>query len=223
MVIEPNLDPKDATLSRTIPDQPEEDYLATGHAALIAQAEGCAAEDPGIASYPGTLRAADPRAMHRCATALVTVSLRETFIGLNMPRTYVFGVQSLPHPHEELLRAGGVPMVVVLDAGHDMLITNPVGVAHAIAETLASSAPGTRLPAERPPPRRRPAVSRHPPTATRRIVLWGVGGPTHDHHRHLAVMLAADVMGVRSRGSRRKRVASSRPDERRRAAKRLRS
>jgi len=98
VAIEPNLDPKDATLSRTNPDQPEEDYLAMGHAALIAQAEGCAAGDPGIASYPGTPRAADPRAGHRCATALVTVSLRETFFGLTIPRTSVFGALTLPHP-----------------------------------------------------------------------------------------------------------------------------
>ena len=137
VVAEPNLEPEDATLSRTIADQTEEAYVATGHAALVARAEAWATEDPAIASYPGTLRAADPRAMHRCATALVGASLRETFFGLDLPRTYVFGALSLPHPHQDLLRAGGVAMAVVPDAGHLMMSENPDGVARVIAETLA--------------------------------------------------------------------------------------
>ncbi len=135
VAIEPNLDPKDATLSRTIPDQPEEDYLATGHAALIAQAEGCAAGDPGIASYPGTPRAA-ARGMHRSATALVASTVREAFFALRLPRTDVFGARTLPHPHEALLRAAAVVVVVVPDAGHDLLVANSEGVALALTGTL---------------------------------------------------------------------------------------
>jgi pimeloyl-ACP methyl ester carboxylesterase len=46
VVAEPNLEPEDATLSRTIADQTEETYVATGHAAVVAQAEAWAAETP---------------------------------------------------------------------------------------------------------------------------------------------------------------------------------
>jgi pimeloyl-ACP methyl ester carboxylesterase len=136
VVAEPNLDPAEATVSRLIADQTEEAYAAAGHAALVAQAEIWAAESPTTATYPGTLGAADPRALHRSATALVAASLRETFFGLDIPRTYVFGARSLPDPLEEVLRTRGVPMAVVPDVGHGMMDTNPEGVARVVAETL---------------------------------------------------------------------------------------
>ena len=136
VLAEPNLEPEDATLSRAIADQTEEGYVATGHAAVIAQAEAWAAENPAWADYPATLRATDPGAMHRSAAGLVAASLGAALFGLAVPRTYVFGAQTLPHPHEELLRAGGVPIAVVPDAGHGMVSENPDGVALAVAETL---------------------------------------------------------------------------------------
>lgn len=136
VVLEPNLDPEDATLSRVVAEQTEEAYVAAGHAKLVAQAEGWAAEDVTYATYVGTLRAADPRAMHRSATALIAASLRETFFGLRLPRTYVFGARTLPHHHEAFLRGSDVAVMVVPDAGHDMLTTNPNGVANVLAATL---------------------------------------------------------------------------------------
>ncbi len=137
IVAEPNLEPEDATLSRTVADQTEAGFVAAGHAALVAEAEGWAAEIPAWAAYPGTLRAADPGAMHRSATALVAASLDGVFFGLTLPRTYVFGAQTLPHRHEALLRAGGVPVAVVPDAGHGMPGENPAGFAEAVAEALS--------------------------------------------------------------------------------------
>ena len=137
IVAESNLDLEDATLSRMIADQTEEAYVAAGHTALVAQAEGWAIQDTVMASFPGTLRAADPQAMHRSATALAAGSLRELFFGLTLPRTYLFGASTLPHAHEALLRASGVPMVVIPDAGHAMMGENPDAVARAVAATLA--------------------------------------------------------------------------------------
>ncbi len=136
VVAEPNLEPEDATLSQMVADQTEEAYVAAGHAALVAKAEAWAAETPGGGDYPGTLRATNPAAMHRGAAALVAASLSETFFGLSLPRTDVFGAQTLPHRHEELLRAGGVPVAVVPEAGHGMMGENPAGVAQVVAETL---------------------------------------------------------------------------------------
>jgi len=134
VVAESNLEFEDATLSRTVADQTEEAYVTAGHAALVAEAEAWAVENPAWADYPGTLRATDPAAMHRAAAALVAASLGEAFFGLSLPRTYVFGALSLPHHHEALLRAGGVPTAVVPDAGHGMPGENPSGFAQAVAE-----------------------------------------------------------------------------------------
>jgi pimeloyl-ACP methyl ester carboxylesterase len=58
------------------------------------------------------------------------------FFGLSLPRTYIFGAQTLPHRHEALLRAGRVPVAVVPDAGHGMTGENPAGFAQAVAEAL---------------------------------------------------------------------------------------
>ena len=139
VVAECNFDPEDATFSQMIIDQArsEEDYITSGHAAVIAQAEEWAAAEPVLGSFPGTLRAADPRAVYRCSAALVECHLRETFFGLGMPRTYVFGAQTLPHHHEPLLEAGGVPIAVVPEAGHEMPGENPEAFTVIIASTLA--------------------------------------------------------------------------------------
>jgi pimeloyl-ACP methyl ester carboxylesterase len=145
VVSECNLDPEDATFSQMIIDQSagEQEYVATGHAAIIAKAEGWAAGEPALSWLPGTLRAADPRAVRRCAAALVGVHLRNAFFGLPMPRTYVFGAKSLPHRHERLLEAGGVPIGVVPAAGHVMMVDN----AEAYAAILASTIAGAEIPA----------------------------------------------------------------------------
>jgi hypothetical protein len=84
--------------------------------------------------------------VYRCATALVTCHLTETFFGLALPRTYIFGSKTLPHQHESLLQAGGVPIAVVPDAGHAMPDDNPEAFAAIIASTLSRS--------ELPPPYR---------------------------------------------------------------------
>jgi pimeloyl-ACP methyl ester carboxylesterase len=138
VVAECNFDPEDATFSRMILDQvrDEEEYVASGHAAMISQVEEWAAAEPTMGSYAGTLRAADPRAVYRCAAALVTCRLRETFFGLTIPRTYVFGAKTLPNHHEPLLMAGGVPIAVVPDSGHGMVGENPTAFAAIIASTL---------------------------------------------------------------------------------------
>jgi pimeloyl-ACP methyl ester carboxylesterase len=49
---------------------------------------------------------------------------------------YLFGAQSLPHPHQDLLRVHGLPFTVIPDAGHGMMGENPRAVAQAVADTL---------------------------------------------------------------------------------------
>lgn len=142
IVVEPNLDPEDAFFSGTVVARwtTEEEYLTSGHDALIAEAEEEARAMPTslvVGSYAETLRAADPRAVYRCARALVACDVRETFFGLAKPRTYVYGARTLPHRHEAWLVAGGVPIAVVPDAGHDIPAENPEAFAGIVASTLA--------------------------------------------------------------------------------------
>jgi len=152
VVAECNFDPEDATFSQMIVDQAktEEEYSTAGHDAVVSQAEGWAVSEPALGSFPGTLRAADPRAVYRCSVALVECHLRETFFELGMPRVYVFGAKTLPHHHEPLLAAGGVPIAVVPEAGHMMTGENPEAFTAIIASTLSRS--------EIPQQYRRPAM-----------------------------------------------------------------
>ncbi|MDQ2655767.1 MAG: alpha/beta hydrolase [Chloroflexota bacterium] len=139
VVAECNLDPEDATFSQTIVDlaPTEEDYVAWGHAEIVDQAEDLAATDSIGGSFPGTMRAADPRAIYRCSQALVSCRLRETFFGLSTPRTYVFGERSLPHHHLSMLEAGGIPVGVIPKAGHTMVLETPEAFAAIVASTLS--------------------------------------------------------------------------------------
>ena len=77
--------------------------------------------------------------------------MRETFFELGMPRLYLFGAKSLPHHHEPLLEAAGVPIAVVPEAGHAMPGENP----EAFAAIIASSLTGGEV----PPPYRRTAAA----------------------------------------------------------------
>lgn len=140
-VIEPNLDPADAFFSGVMIERwpTEADYLTVGHKTLIAETVDEATAEPhrlDLGSYVGTLRAADPRAVYRCARALVNCDVREAFFSLNMPRTYVFGERSLPHRHAPWLQTAGVPTAIVPDAGHDVPNDNPDGLAAVIASIV---------------------------------------------------------------------------------------
>lgn len=141
IVAEPNLDPEDASFSGVIVARwpTEEAFVTAGHATLITEAEAEArplSTSLTTGSYAGTLRAADARALYRCSGALVGCELRETFFNLTMPRTYVYGAHTLPHRHESWLQAEGVPVAVVPEAGHDMLVTNPGAFAAVIARVM---------------------------------------------------------------------------------------
>jgi pimeloyl-ACP methyl ester carboxylesterase len=62
--------------------------------------------------------------------------MREHFLQLPMPRSYLFGERSLPDPDTEQLPAKGIPVLIVPDAGHGMMWDNPVGFATALKHAL---------------------------------------------------------------------------------------
>lgn len=136
VVAEGNLDPGPGTVSGPVAAQSEARYVTRGHADLIA-----AVERQGFAGYAGTLRASDPRAMHRSAVSLIAPrdpSLRDRIYGLSMPRAYLFGTHSLPDRDTDELPAHGVQVEIVPDAGHDMMGDNPDGFATALARAMSA-------------------------------------------------------------------------------------
>jgi pimeloyl-ACP methyl ester carboxylesterase len=134
IVAEGNLDPGGGIVSAGIAGQTESGFVTAGHAALLEQIF----EDFGDPRTQ-TLRAASPVGLYRTAVGLVKgtePTMRERIYKLPIPRAYVFGERGLPDPETEQLASHGVPVLVVPDAGHDMPLDNPAGLAHTVAEAL---------------------------------------------------------------------------------------
>ncbi len=140
---EPNLDSGGGTVSRAIASQTLSRYVSRGHAVMVR-----AARRRGQTVWASTLSLSSPNAIHREAVSLVEgarPSWRKILATLPMPRTVVFGAQSLPDQDTIRLPAIGVSTMVVPRAGHGMAQDNPTGLAIALAEATASPRPNYRI------------------------------------------------------------------------------
>ena len=54
-----------------------------------------------------------------------------------IPRTYIFGRRTLPHPDWRALPQKGIQVLAVNHAGHGMAWDNPHGLAQALAAALS--------------------------------------------------------------------------------------
>jgi pimeloyl-ACP methyl ester carboxylesterase len=136
VVAEGNLDPGIGTMSASIAAQSEEEYLTAGHAAALHYVR---ANLPLIA---GCFAIADPFATYWTSRKLfegTRPTMREHFLSLSIPRVFIAGEKSLPNPQWETLPNAGIPVLVVPNAGHVMMIDNPNGFAETIATALAPS------------------------------------------------------------------------------------
>lgn len=130
IVLEPNLLPWDGTASVEIARQSESEFVDTGVAELIADA------DPEWAS---TLRVADPVALHRTAVGLCVgpePTIRSMLESATVPRVFVYGDRTDPPSQEAELVSAGVEVVRVADAGHVMMADNPAGVVEVLRAAL---------------------------------------------------------------------------------------
>lgn len=115
----------------------EEAFVEVGFARLLAQVGS---------TWAATVRLADPVAMYRSEHALGSDMpvLDDVLLALAMPRAIVEGDRSgWLHDYPDL-RAAGIPVYVVADAGHTMMLDNPAGFAGAVAQALPVNAPDLR-------------------------------------------------------------------------------
>lgn len=134
---EGNLDPGPGFVSGRITAMSEADFAATGHGEFVRMVV-----QAGFPDYAGTVRAADPVGLYRSAASLIaerTPTYREHLAELAIPRTYVFGEQTLPDPDVDRLPGIGVDVRIVPDAGHGMMIDNPDGFATVVADAVADA------------------------------------------------------------------------------------
>jgi pimeloyl-ACP methyl ester carboxylesterase len=139
VISEANLDPLPASTtgraSQAIRLQPEADFVATGYDQLIADSP----------SWAGTLRQCSALAVHRSAVGLTsgtTPTMREMFVSLDMPRTFIHGDRGEPLLDPAGLRAAGIQVITIPDAGHMMMRDNPPAFVDAVASALGQTPGG---------------------------------------------------------------------------------
>lgn len=136
VISEANLDPLPPSLtgraSQAIRAQSEAEFVVTGYDRLIAT----------FPEWAMTLRVASPHAVHRSAVGLnvgTVPTMREMFVAMAIPRTYIHGDRGEPLLDAEGLRRSGVRVVPIPNAGHMMMFDNPEAFLAALAEGLRAT------------------------------------------------------------------------------------
>ncbi len=138
IVSEPNFEPGEGEMSGRIAAMSERDYLAHGHGDLL-RAERSDSGNIWATTWAASVAASLPQAMHRGATSLVVGSeptWGAQLQAMTMPRTAIFGENSLPDRYADRLPDAGIRVEIVPDAGHVMAWENPAGVALAVRRGL---------------------------------------------------------------------------------------
>ena len=122
VISEANLDPLPASTtgrtSQAIRGEPEADFVARGYRHYLDT-------NP---QWAPTLRFCSAVAIHRSAVGLTlgtTPTMREMFVSMSIPRTFIHGDRGEPLLDADGLRAAGVRVVMIPDAGHMMMFDNP--------------------------------------------------------------------------------------------------
>lgn len=129
VLVEPSLHPT----PRPIPEScTEEEYVRVGAARRLADAGP---------QWAATMRLADPVALYRTELGLGAGMpvLDDVLLGLPMPRAVIEGGLSGWLADDPRLRAAGIPVHVVPDTGHVMMLDDPSGFARALVAALATA------------------------------------------------------------------------------------
>ena len=133
VISEANLDPLPASatgrVSQAIRLQSEAEFVASGY-------QRCLDDYPG---WVPTLQQCSPHSVYRSAVGLTTgttPTMREMFVSMTMPRTFIRGDRGEPLLDAEGLEAAGVRVVVIPDAGHMMMTDNPPAFLSAVVAAL---------------------------------------------------------------------------------------
>ncbi|TDR79935.1 alpha/beta fold hydrolase [Paludibacterium purpuratum] len=132
VLAEPNLANGGGTFSKHIAGQPLERYLSQGHAELIRVADN--------SQWAGTMQCASPLAIYRSAEGLITGAepcWGEQLKALPMPRTVLYGEQTLPDAQYDRLPELGVERGLIANCGHSIPHDQPAALARALAKALA--------------------------------------------------------------------------------------
>jgi pimeloyl-ACP methyl ester carboxylesterase len=145
VLAEANLEAGGGGLSKMISNQTESDFVSSGYSDFIENLRRAAKEEDTLASIAvGMWQVTSPLALHRSAVSLVRGTqpvMWDQLLELSIPRTFIFGGRSLEDYEEDRelqirLKAHGINVLVVPNAGHGMMSDNPIGFAAAINGAL---------------------------------------------------------------------------------------
>ena len=145
ILAEANLDAGGGILSRSIAAQTEIDFIKSGYQELINSRRSAALNGDYTSSLAlGLWQVASPRALYGGAVSTIKGTepvMWDQLIQLSIPRTYIFGSQSLENYEEDRalqtrLKEHNIHVAVVPEAGHGMMAENPTGFAEVIVESL---------------------------------------------------------------------------------------
>ncbi|MEZ8054839.1 alpha/beta fold hydrolase [Vibrio splendidus] len=141
---ESNLDNGGGMFSQKVASMTETDYVSFGHEKLVSQ-NRIESETSAIC-WSLSMNISLPQAIYRESISLINgsnPSWREILYSLNIPKTYLFGSDSLPDDDLEKLPLHGVKVDIIPDAGHSMAWENSTGLALAIANAIGSKSSNT--------------------------------------------------------------------------------
>lgn len=139
VISEANLDPLPASAngraSQAMRLQTEAAFVETGYQRYLD-------ENP---EWAKTLRLCSPLAVHRSAVGLTsgtTPTMREMFVSMTMPRTFIHGDHGEPLLDAAGLREAGIQVITIPNAGHMMMRDNPPAFVDAVVTALGQTPGG---------------------------------------------------------------------------------
>ena len=142
IVAEPNLVARDATMSRRISARSEAEFRELFPSFVEKLMADARQSGHAMIAFADSLRRSTAIALHRSARSLIAVTsppeFVDSFLSLPMPKHYLISDETLPSlpPPPELVRAH-VPIHVIENCGHGMMVDNPAGFCQAIGKALA--------------------------------------------------------------------------------------
>jgi len=152
IVAEANVSPGGGEATRRIASYSEIEYVNEAHQIFLEEVKKAEKEGDVTAAFINAAWSkADPSGLYQSSVALVELdeTFKEQFQGLSIPRTFIYGEDSLPKdrnkvkpdaPDPDEMQGFGVQIAIVPNAGHAMMFDNLPGFVNILKQAILSRA-----------------------------------------------------------------------------------
>ncbi|UCG83817.1 MAG: alpha/beta hydrolase [Dehalococcoidia bacterium] len=150
IVVEANISPGGGETTRRIASYSESEYVNEAHQIFLEEVRKAEKEGDVTAAFINAAwTKADPSGLYKSSVALVELdeTFKEQFQKLSIPRTFIYGEESLPKDRNKVqpdapdpgeLEGFGVQIAIVPNAGHAMMFDNLEGFVHVLKQAIRS-------------------------------------------------------------------------------------